>query len=91
MNRILTTVRAQKRPSEPSSLLRDPTRRWSRVMLMMRWFALVVGTVWTVAVFVRMFADESSSATWQQAALGIFLAGSGLYGLLRPTEDEGAE
>lgn len=57
-------------------------------MLLMRWFALIVGTIWTLAVVIQMIGGDAGSGGWQQAAIGVALAGSGLYGLLRPDRDE---
>ncbi len=49
---------------------------------------VVAGTLWTLVAIIGMLTDNPTSGTWQQVAIGAFLASSGLYGLLTADRDE---
>lgn len=58
-----------------------------RLMVLLRWFVLVLGVTWLVVLGIQVLRGDSPDQMGQQLAIALLFAGSGIYGLVRGDDD----
>ena len=59
-----------------------------RIMVLLRWFVLIVGVGWLIALAIQTTRGDNPADATQQFLIAFLFTGSGIYGLVRGDEND---